>query len=247
MIYSDLHMHTVYCDGKNSPLDMVLSAVEKGLKTVGVCTHAPMPFPAGWCIKEEKIKEFIDELKDLKEKYRDKINVLCGLEDDAFAVCDRTPFDYVIGSVHFFKVGEKFYPIDLSAKDLRLAVEEGFGGDACLAAEQYFENVVKVAQTATIIGHFDLISKFKEIDPLFDENAPRYKKAWKSAVDKLIPLNIPFEVNTGAISRGYRTTPYPSTEMIEYIKAKGGKLILSSDSHNAKNIAFEFDKWKGLL
>lgn len=247
MIYSDLHMHTYYCDGKNSPEEMVLSAIEKGLKTVGVCVHAPMPFPADWCIKEEKIKDFIGELKDLKEKYGDKIKVLCGLEDDVYAVCDRSQFDYVIGSVHFFKVGEKYYPIDLSVEDLRLAVEEGFEGDACKAAEQYYLNVVNVAKTATVIGHFDLITKFKDIDLLFNENALRYKKAWMDAVDKLIPLNIPFEVNTGAISRGYRTTPYPSTEMMEYIKAKGGKLILSSDSHNAKNIAFGFDNWKRLL
>ncbi|MBQ9735067.1 MAG: histidinol-phosphatase [Clostridia bacterium] len=247
MIYSDLHMHTHYCDGKNSPKEMVLSAIEKGLKTVGICAHAPMPFRADWCIREKNIKEFIDEIKDLKEKYRGKINVLCGLEDDVYAVCDRSQFDYVIGSVHFFKVGEKYYPIDLSDKDLRLAVEEGFKGDAYAAAEQYFENVVKVVKDATVVGHFDLITKFKDKDKLFDENCSRYKKAWMAAVDKIIPLNIPFEINTGAISRGHRTTPYPSFEMIEYIKEKGGKLVISSDSHNAQNVAFEFDKWKDLV
>ena len=29
MIYSDLHMHTVFCDGKNTPEEMVLSAIDK--------------------------------------------------------------------------------------------------------------------------------------------------------------------------------------------------------------------------
>ena len=33
MIKCDLHTHTVFCDGKNTPEEMVLSAIEKGLDT----------------------------------------------------------------------------------------------------------------------------------------------------------------------------------------------------------------------
>lgn len=241
-------MHTVYCDGKNTPEQMVLSAIEKGLKTVGICAHAPMPFYADWCVKMEKINAFIKEVNALKEKYKDKITVLCGLEDDYFAVKTDGEFDYVIGSVHFFKVGEKYYSIDLSADALRLAVEEGFGGDAIAAARQYFSFVVEeVKKGVDVIGHFDLITKFNEVENLFDTNDPEYIKIWKDALDKLISLGKPFEVNTGAISRGYRTSPYPAFDMIEYIKANGGKLILSSDSHNADNIAFQFTTWQKLL
>ena len=29
----DLHMHTTFCDGKNTPEEMVLSAIDKGLET----------------------------------------------------------------------------------------------------------------------------------------------------------------------------------------------------------------------
>ena len=39
----DLHMHTTYCDGKSSAEQMVLSAIEKGLDTVGVATHSFPP------------------------------------------------------------------------------------------------------------------------------------------------------------------------------------------------------------
>ena len=241
-------MHSRFCDGKNTPEEMVLSAISKGLKTVGICAHAPMPFSADWCIKKEEISNFLQELERLKAKYKDKITVLCGLEDDCFAenVCEK--FDYVIGSVHFFKAGDEYFSIDLSAKELRRAVFDGFGGDCIKAVRQYFENVVKVvAKGANIIGHFDLITKFIEVDPLFDLTDPEYINIWQSAVDKLIPLGIPFELNTGAISRGYRTTPYPSPEIIDYIKSKGGRFIISSDSHSAQNIAYEFDKWKNLL
>ena len=94
---------------------------------------------------------------------------------------------------------------------------------------------------ADIIGHFDLITKFNEKRPRFDENEPRYRKAAIDAVDSLLTYCRPFEVNTGAISRGYRTTPYPSRGLLEYINARGGCVILSSDSHRADTLNFAFE------
>ena len=60
-------------------------------------------------------------------------------------------------------------------------------------------------------------------------------------------LGVPFEINTGAISRGYQDNPYPSETVIKMIKERGGKFILNSDSHSVDTIAFEFDKWKYLI
>jgi histidinol-phosphatase (PHP family) len=56
-----------------------------------------------------------------------------------------------------------------------------------------------------------------------------------------------FEINTGAISRGYRATPYPSAEIIAYLKQRGAILLLSSDSHSKETLAFQFDMWDNLL
>ena len=84
-----------------------------------------------------------------------------------------------------------------------------------------------------------------EQDPAFDTNHPRYIKAWQKAADELLKTGKPFEVNTGAISRGYRTAPYPAKEIRNYIREHGGKLIMSSDAHAKENIAFRFDEWEG--
>ena len=40
MTTADLHMHTTYCDGKNSPEEMIQSAINMGLKTVGLSGHS---------------------------------------------------------------------------------------------------------------------------------------------------------------------------------------------------------------
>jgi len=91
-----------------------------------------------------------------------------------------------------------------------------------------------------IIGHFDLMTKFIEVDPSMDLHHPRYVKAWQQAADALLKTGKPFEVNMGAISRGYRTSPYPSAEIRQYIREHGGKMLLSSDAHQKENIAYRF-------
>ena len=40
MILTDLHVHTNYCDGKNTPEEMVLAAIEKGMECIGFSVHS---------------------------------------------------------------------------------------------------------------------------------------------------------------------------------------------------------------
>ena len=239
MMYSDLHTHTTFSDGKNTPEEMVLSAIEKGLKTIGISDHSVTAFDSSYCMKAEQISDYIKEIERLKEKYRDKIEVLCGIEQDLYSPKVDYKFDYIIGSVHYIKVQDNYVPVDLSAQVLKDAAEKYFGGDIFPLIEEYYRAVstVAVETGADIIGHFDLITKFQEKMLLFDENDQRYIKAWKLAVDKLIKADIPFEINYGAISRGYRTTPYPAKNIRDYIIKKGGRFVYSSDSHNASTIA----------
>ena len=96
---------------------------------------------------------------------------------------------------------------------------------------------------ADLIGHFDLITKFNEGNKLFDEECPRYLDAAFAALDELLKTGRPFEINTGAISRGYRTSPYPSAEIQAYIKEHGGRFVLSSDAHSADALAYGFDQY----
>ena len=249
MIAKDLHMHTAYCDGKDTPEDMVLSAVDKGLDTVGISSHSYTFFDESYCMQKEDIPRYIAELRYLRAKYFDRIHVLCGVEQDYYSDWPTDEFDYIIGSVHYIKVGDEYIPVDESVEILRAAVQKHFGGDVYALCELYFDTVADVVEKTRcdIIGHFDLISKFIEREPLFDAGHPRYVKAWKAAAYRLVTYDVPFEINTGAISRGYRTQPYPDEEMIAYIKAKGGRLILSSDAHSKENIAYIFEKYESLL
>lgn len=240
----DLHMHTIWSDGTNTAEEMVQEAIRKGLETVGISDHSSGD-PCGMTL--EQSVDYRAEIAALKEKYAGQIRVLCGLERDYFTD-DFADYDYTIGSVHWLAMPDGHHvPVDYMAEKLREGADKYFGGDFYALAEAYYAMMAKVVEVTKcdIIGHFDLITKFIEQDPAFDTNHPRYVKAWQQAADELLKTGKPFEVNTGAISRGYRTTPYPAKEIRDYIREHGGKLIMSSDAHAKENIAFRFDEWEG--
>lgn len=137
-----------------------------------------------------------------------------------------------------------YIPVDETPDLLTEAVRLFYNGDIYALAEDYFMTVSDVLDKtgADIVGHFDLITKFNEKYDLFDTTHPRYVQAWKKAADHLLAKGALFEINTGAISRGWRTCPYPSDEIIRYIIGNGGRFIYSSDAHSASNIAFYFDR-----
>ena len=238
----DLHMHTVFSDGKNTPEEMVQEAIWRGLDTVGISDHSHLD-PCG--MTPEASEEYRAEIARLKEKYAGQIRVLCGLERD-FISDDFGPYDYVIGSVHLLTMPDGHHvSIDGTAEKQREGVEKYVGGDWYAFAETFYATEAKVVEVTKcdIIGHFDLITKFIEQEPNFDIHHPRYVKAWKQAADILLKTGKPFEINTGAMSRGYRTSPYPDKEIRDYIRHRGGTLILSSDSHSKDTIAYRFDEF----
>lgn len=249
MSFSDFHVHTTFSDGKNTPEEMVLAAIKKGMPSIGFTDHSYTSFDNTYCIKKENIEVYRDVIAALKEKYKDQIKIYCGIEQELFSDFSADAYDYAIGSVHYVKAGEEWISVDHAEDIQKEAVERCFGGDFYRFAQAYYENVAALADRTDIqmVGHFDLVAKFNEGGRLFDESDPRYVKAWRAAADRLLEKNLPFEINTGAISRGYRTTPYPAAPMIEYIRARGGSFVLSGDCHSAQTLCYEFEKWETLL
>lgn len=244
MTKGDYHVHTTHCDGKSTAEDTVKRAIELGLETVGFSGHGYTPFDTRYSMSEGAL-EYRAEILSLCEKYKGRIKILCGVERDLYGAAALWA-EYSIGSVHYMRIEDEYVAVDETPEILREAAKKYFGGDMLSLCEVYFEHVGRVAKELhpDIIGHFNLMSKFNEREKLFDEHTPRYIAAWKKAADKLIPYGVPFEINTGAISRGYASRPYPSEEQIKYIAGKGGGFIMSSDCHSAENLCFEFCKWR---
>ncbi len=239
-ISSSVHNHTTFCDGKSTPEEVLLQAIEEGLKTIGFSAHSYTPCDPSYCLRDTDA--YFSELKKLKEKYADKIDVLIGLEVDCYGEYDSRA-DYVIVSVHNIKIGHKIYVVDYSKEELDRCIKEDFSGDALALVEAYYKTVEQsIEQGGDIIGHLDLVTKFEEQYPIIDQNSQRYINAVTRVLEKLKGKNIPLEVNTGCVSRGYKTKDfYPSTALLKIIKSYDIPLIITADSHHKDGIVSEFD------
>ena len=63
----------------------------------------------------------------------------------------------------------------------------------------------------------------------------------KRAAEKLARLGLIFEINTGAVARGYRSVPYPTLPLLKEIKRQGFGILFTSDCHEKNFFDCAFD------
>ncbi len=245
---SNLHTHTTFCDGKSTVDEIVQAAIEKGFDSIGFSGHGFTRFDATYCMKDTE--GYIAAVKAAKTRFQGKIEVYLGVEEDAFyPLPNRHEFDYVIGSSHYFNVNGKYYPVDSSPACFAAGLE-AYHGDYLLMAESYYRAFCQylLKHTPTIIGHFDLVTKFDELENSLQLlKDPAYQAIARRYLTEALRADCLFEVNTGAISRGYRTTPYPSEDLLHLLLKNGGKLTVTADSHQADTLDCAFAETKQML
>lgn len=234
ILNQNLHTHTVYCDGKNTPKELVQHAIKLGFTGIGFSGHSHMPYSPGHSMAEVETEGYIAEIKALKEKYRDVIDVFCGIEFDMYSPSDLSVYDYVIGAVHYLDIDGKKVGMDRTADVVKGVIDQYFDGDGMKYAKKFYETVAELPKYGRIdvVAHFDLLAKHCENVKFFDEESKVYRGYALDALHELIKHVDVFEINTGAIARGYRTTPYPAPFILDEIKRVGGRIIISSDCHD---------------
>lgn len=241
-----LHTHTTFCDGKNTPEEMVLSAIEQGGITLGFSEHSQVYDPDGqnWGMSSEGTLMYIEEIKRLSKKYAGEINILLGIEQDYTAGIATYPFDYVIGSVHAIIKDDIRVDVDINSQVLMDFIKNHYDAEPMLLIKDYYELVANlVKQTdCDIIGHFDLVTKFNEKYPFADTSSKQYRTYALEAVDALIEEDRMFEINTGAVSRGWKRNPYPENFILSRLAEKNANIILNSDTHSRETIFYFYDE-----
>jgi len=226
---------------------MVKAAIAQGCTALGFSGHSYEPIDDEMpCMSRDGTREYMREVTRLREKYAGEIEIFLGIELDYYSDWPTEGFDYILGAVHYVKVGEDYVAVDDGATAQHRAAQTYFGGDYYAMAERYFETVAKIDK-ADIIGHFDLITKYNFDGKLFDESHPRYVTAALTAMDEVLKSHRLFEVNTGAMFRLGRPEPYPSLFLLRELQKRGGEVILSSDSHEAESLCYKFIEMRDLL
>ena len=247
MIVQDLHTHTVFGDGKNTAEEVVRGAIRAGCASLGFSEHSPLsPLqdPDGWSMAESDVDAYRAEVLRLREQYRGRLEIFLGLEQDFDSAGPSLAWDYTIGSVHTVPADGLFLSVDESPEAFARHVREHFGGDALSFAEAYYRREAAVADRTgcDIVGHFDLVTKVNEGGRFFDQDVPRCRRAALEALEAVMARDVIFEINTGAMSRGCRSVPYPAPFLLEAIRARGGRVCITSDSHSAGTVVYAFSQ-----
>lgn len=266
----NLHTHTVFCDGKNTAEEMVLSAIKKGFTILGISGHCLHPLSSDfykapdddWHMKPAEIPDYLAEIKRLKSAYEDKIQIVTGFEADYFVdskIGSTIPHaesyscfnpDYLIGSVHFVNTPKGFYTVDHTVENIqenltKLYTNPATGKiDGKKAVCEYFAAEREMLEKGkfNIIGHPDLIRKRNGILKLFNEQESWYVDEIKATAKAIAKAGVVTEINTGAIARGIMDDVYPSTPFLEYLYSYGVPVCINSDCHNADFLDCAYDK-----
>lgn len=241
MAFADFHIHTVFSDGVNTVRDCVEVAHQKGLLALGISDHSFTPFDTSYCMRPETgLAQYeatlLEEQQRAFELYG--LPLLPGLELDYGS---ENPFEsvcYTIGSVHYIMYKGEIYAVDNSPEEQLSCLQNLFSGNTLEYSKVYFEQVVRHAEKnkPTVIGHFDLLTKYGFID----DTDPAYLAVAREALSEVVRHVPLFEINQGAVIRGLKTKPYPAAPLLSDLCALGGKILLSSDAHSADKLTFGF-------
>lgn len=237
--YTNLHLHTTYCDGKDDPETMVRAAFDAGCRGIGFSAHAYFPQDDSWTLKGDEAEvAYREDVLNLRRHYGETMEIYLGLEQDVDAPLSRYHYDYVIGAAHGLDKDGEYIGVDHTPEILEDAVNDHYGGNLYALCADYYHHVQEVAQLPQldIVAHMDLVTKFPWVRERLDQTDRRYRMAWQEVIEALLPTGALFEINTGAMTRGYHNRPYPSQEILRYLRRRGGKIIITGDTHSRDHV-----------
>lgn len=241
-------MHTTYStDGRSDMESMINASVEKGLKTICFTEHND--HGAGFFENGDFIVDtdaYFEGYRILSEKYRDKIEVLFGVEIglmekelDFFDGYVRDyPFDFVIGSSHTAGLWDPYYPEYYTRFD-----------DTESAYRYYFESELKRA------GVYDCYDSYGHLDYALrygpGKNSCFTYEKFADILDPLLSTIIKngkvIEINSSGYKAGMNG-PNPARSIIKRYHELGGlPPTIGSDAHETGYIAYEFEAVEQLL
>lgn len=245
MNLTNYHSHCSFCDGRAPFEEFVKEAITQGFYSYGVSSHAPLPFPTQWTMEWGQMEAYLDEFKNLRQKYADEIELYVGLEIDylneesnpSVARFTELPLDYRIGSVHLlYDAAGEVVDIDCSPAVFKERVDRHFNGDVLRVVRMYFDRLFRMVELGgfDILGHADKMHyNASYYHPgLLDE--PWYEALMKDYFSLVASRGYLVEINTKAYdSLG---TFYPNSRYWELMKEYQIKVLVNSDAHYPERI-----------
>ena len=236
VLTTDFHTHTGFSDDCDSSVDEMLDgAVSKGIKTLAVTDHYDPGYPDPEFPFTIDFRKYQQTLSYAKEKYRDIMEILIGLEvgimegqfDAADKVINDYPYDVIIGSFHCHR-DKDLYTYDFTDVDGPAMVEDFY---------TYMYGCLKQFNNYDIVGHFSILDRY--IGKLYDYNPV------SDIIDEILRLMISngkgIEINTSSFKYGTGTWLPRESILRRYRELGGDILTLGSDAHNPVHYQLNFN------
>ena len=253
MIRADIHVHTSFSSDCGEPMEnQIKQALSLGLDTLCFTEHMDKDYPSDPAKEKNGMPEFwLDtgayraKFLELKEKYRDRIRLLFGVELGLqphlaawhSSYVNRYPFDYVIGSEHNPKNRDPYYPSFFEGRSEEEAYTEYF--------VETMDNL-KLFSDFDSLGHMDYVVRYGQ-NRNKDYSYKKYGKYIEPILEHLIKNDIALEINAGGYRNGLGE-PNPCKEIILRYKELGGSLItIGSDAHTTASLSYDFPRMESLL
>lgn len=222
---ANYHTHTFRCkhaDGKEE--EYILRAIEGGIKYMGFADHAPINCVDGyngwWRVQPEDANDYIETLRTLREKYKDKIKIHIGFEMEYFPEYFDKMYAYVkeLGAEYII-MGEHY--IDGDWKET--SRHTNHPGHTVEDFKEYVDTVIEGMKTGKYlyVAHPDMFN-LPENDAFYEKEAQRLCEASKE-------LDVPLELNLLGI---YDNRNYPDERFLAVAGKVGCKMIFGFDAHD---------------
>ena len=165
------HIHTKRCGHASAESDeaYVQRAIMIGAQSITFTDHAPFPGnPFGNRMPIEQLKEYVQSLRFLKEKYADIIDIRIGLEIEYLpSYLEYYQMLKLSGAFDILMIGQHFYEIENGRYSFKLSKDE--------IAEKEFLGCGKAIVNGINSGFFDVVA---HPDRMF-----RKKKEWRGEIE----------------------------------------------------------------
>lgn len=174
--FIDLHNHSTWSDGDSTPEQIIVNAINKGINIIGISDHySTIKCPS---VYNEELREYMKEINALKEKYKEQIKVLCGIEictrsswrtQEELPLAELNELDYVlIEYVDYFSDSIRFKDIKQFTKGI--TVQRGLAHTSLVElGETYgFEEVLKVLQEENIFWELNVNESYELLEELLN-------------------------------------------------------------------------------
>ena len=220
----NLHTHTYRCNhASGTDEEYVIQAIENGYSAIGFSDHVPYVFPklhhSSFRMSCDLTEGYVNSVNELKEKYKDKIDIYLGYEVEWYPRYIEKELEYLKSfGYDYLILGQHYTDSEVEP----WAKYTGSQTDSIETLDKYIAQVIAGAKSGEFIyvAHPDLIN--------FTGDREVYLEKMTAMVKELKEIDIPLEFNFLGYTDGRN---YPADDFWKVVSETKNRVVLGLDAH----------------